>query len=72
MRAPRPSYRPEFPSTFLEQAEEIARHRTVPYQWRQRATLVLLLRDHPLGSNLCVGSPWPTSRHEPAKRWAHR
>jgi hypothetical protein len=51
MRGPLPSYRPEFPTTFLEQAEQIVRQRTVPYQWRQRATLVLLLHQQPLVSN---------------------
>jgi hypothetical protein len=39
MRGPLPSYRPEFPPTFLEQAEKIAWQRTVPYQMRQRGTL---------------------------------
>jgi ABC-type lipoprotein export system ATPase subunit len=52
MRGPLPSYRPAFPSTFLEQAEEIAQQRTVQYQLRQRATLVLLLQQHPLVSNV--------------------
>src|SRR4029453_4223761 len=52
MRGPLPSYRPEFPSTFLKQAEKIVRHRTVKYQLRQRATLVLLLDQQPLLSNV--------------------
>jgi hypothetical protein len=52
MRGPLPSCRPEFPSTFLEQAEKRARQRTVPYQVRQRATLVLLLHQQPLVSNI--------------------
>lgn len=51
MRGPLPSYRPEFPTTFWEQAEQIVRQRTVPYQWRQRATLVLLFHQQPLVSN---------------------
>jgi transposase len=51
MRGPLPSYRPEFPTTFLEQAEQVVRHRTVPYQRRQRAALVLLLHQQPLVSN---------------------
>lgn len=51
MRGPLPSYRPEFPTTFLEQAEQIVRQRTVPYQRRQRAALVLLLRQQPQVSN---------------------
>jgi transposase len=36
----------------LEQAEKIVRQRTVQYQLRQRATLVLLLQHQPLVSNL--------------------
>ena len=52
MRGPLPSYRPVFPSTFLEQAEKTAGQRAVPYQLRQRATLVLLLYHQPLVSNL--------------------
>jgi hypothetical protein len=51
MRGPLPSYRPEFPTTFLEQAEQMVRQRTVQYQWRQRATLVLLLHPQPRVSN---------------------
>jgi hypothetical protein len=51
MRGPLPSYRPAFPSTFLEQAAKIARQRTVAYQLWQRATLVLLLQHQPLVSN---------------------
>lgn len=51
MRGPLPSYRPMFPSTFLEQAEKIAGQRAVPYQLRQRATLVLLLHHQPLVSH---------------------
>ena len=46
MCGPLPSYRPEFPSTFLEQAAQMARQRTVPYQLRQRAALVLLWSHH--------------------------
>ena len=51
MHGPLPSYRPEFPLPFLEQAETIARQRTIPYQLRQRAALVLLLSQQPLVSN---------------------
>jgi hypothetical protein len=51
MRGPLPSYRPEFPPTFLEQAATIAQQRTVQYQLRQRATLVLLLHQQPCVSN---------------------
>ncbi len=52
MRGPLPSYRPEFPPTFLEQAAKIAQQRTGQYQLRQRATLVLLLHQQPLVSNI--------------------
>jgi Helix-turn-helix domain len=52
MRGPLPSYRPAFPTTFLEQAEQIVHQRTVQYQLRQRATLVLLLHQQPLVSNI--------------------
>ena len=52
MRGPLPSYCPTFPSTFLEQAEKIVRQRTVQYQLRQRATLVLLLQQQPRMSNI--------------------
>src|SRR5215510_10419504 len=52
MRGPLPSYRPAFPATFLEQAAQFVHQRTVQYQLRQRATLVLLLHQHPLVSNI--------------------
>ena len=52
MCGPLPSHRPVFPSTFLEAAEKSVRHRTVPYQLRQRAALVLLLSQQPLVSNI--------------------
>jgi hypothetical protein len=51
MYGPLPSYRPEFPPTFLVQAAKLAWQRTVPYQLRQRAALVLLLAQQPLVSN---------------------
>ena len=73
MRGPLPSYRPAFPSTFLEQAEEIARQKTVPYQLRQRATLVLLLHHQPLVSNLEAAQRiqlHPRSVQRWRRRWA--
>jgi Helix-turn-helix domain len=73
MRGPLPSYRPAFPSTFLEQAEEIARQRTVTYQLRQRATLVLLLHHQPLVSNLEAAQRiqlHPRSVQRWRRRWA--
>ena len=51
MRGPAPTYRPTFPSEFLAQAQKIVRQRTVRYQLRQRATLVLLFHEQPLVSN---------------------
>src|SRR5712691_1508616 len=51
MRGPFPSYRPACPPTFLAQAAKMAWQRTVPYQLRQRAALVLLLSQHALVSN---------------------
>jgi transposase len=71
MRGPLPSYRPEFPSTFLKQAEKIVRHRTVKYQLRQRATLVLLLEQQPLLSN--VEAAERVRLHlRSVQRWRHR
>ena len=55
-RGPLPSHRPVFPSTFLEEAEKIVRQRTVPYQLRQRAALVLLLSQQPLVSNIAAAT----------------
>ena len=52
MRGPLSSYCPEFPTTFLEQAEKVARQRTGQYQLWQRATLVLLLQHPPVVSNV--------------------
>src|SRR5437773_2517129 len=71
MRGPLPSYRPEFPSTFLEQAEKIAQQRTVQYQLRQRATLVLLLHQHPLVSNL-EAAEWVQLHLRSVQRWRRR
>src|SRR2546425_6929696 len=71
MRGPLPSYRPEFPSTFLKQAEKIVRHRIVKYQLRQRATLVLLLDQQPLLSN--VEAAERVRLHlRSVQRWRHR
>src|SRR5215471_4715955 len=71
MRGPLPSYRPEFPSTFLKQAEKIVRHRTVKYQLRQRATLVLPLDQQPLLSN--VEAAERVRLHlRSVQRWRHR
>ncbi len=71
MCGPLPSYRPEFPSTFLEQAEQIARQRTVPYQLRQRAALVLLLSHQPLVSN-SEAAQRVQLHPRSVRRWRHR
>jgi Homeodomain-like domain len=71
MCGPLPSYRPEFPSTFLEQAEQIARQRTVPYQLRQRAALVLLLSHQPLVSN-SEAAQQVQLHPRSVRRWRHR
>ena len=71
MPGPLPNYRPEFPSTFLAQAEKMTRQRTVKYQLRQRATLVLLLHQQPLWSHIAVAeriSLHPRS----VQRWRRR
>jgi hypothetical protein len=52
MPGPSPIYRPDFPADFVEQAQRISQQRTVAYQLRQRARLVLLLRADPLVSNV--------------------
>ena len=73
MRGPLPSYRPMFPSTFLEQAAKIVRQRTVPYQLRQRAALVLLLPHQPLVSNIEAAQQvqlHPCSVQRWRRRWA--
>lgn len=51
MCGPAPSYRPHFPPDFVAQAQRIVRQRTVGHHLWQRATLVLLLHEHPLVSN---------------------
>jgi hypothetical protein len=71
MRGPLPSYRPEFPPPFLEQAEKIAWQRTVPYQLRQRAVLGLLLSQQPLVSN-SEAAQRVQLHPRSVRRWRHR
>lgn len=71
MRGPLPSYRPEFPATFFEQAQEIARQRTVKYQLRQRATLVVLLQQQPFLSNI-EAAQWVQLHPRSVQRWRRR
>jgi len=55
----------------LEEAEKMVRQRTVPYQLRQRAALVLLLSQQPLVSNIAAATP--VQRHACAvQRWRRR
>jgi hypothetical protein len=51
MPGPRPFFRPDFPPAFLAGAQAVMRRRTVRFQLRQRASLVLLLSQQPLLSN---------------------
>jgi Homeodomain-like domain len=74
MPGPAPLYHPVFPPDFLEQAEQLVRQRTIPYQLRQRATLVLLLHQQPLLSNPQAGAQvhlHPNSVRLWRRRWAN-
>jgi len=55
MSGPLPAYRPSFPPDFVATASRLARHRTIRFQLRQRATLVLLLHAQPALSNVEAG-----------------
>jgi hypothetical protein len=56
MSGPAPAYQPVFPPAFLEQAERLVRQRTVAFQLRQRANLVLLLHQQPLLPNTAAAA----------------
>ena len=56
MPGPLPAYRPRFPADFLQQARLALRRRTVRFQSRQRARLVLLLHEQPHLSNVAAGA----------------
>lgn len=74
MRGPAPTYRPNFPPDFLEQAQKIVRQRTVQYYRWQRATLVLLLHTQPLLSNSAAAAQvhlHPNSVRLWRQRWAN-
>src|SRR4051794_24437617 len=51
MSGPLPLYRPLFPTAVVEHAQSLVRQRTVAYQLRPRAQLVLLFEADPLLSN---------------------
>ena len=74
MPGPSPAYRPNFPDDLVEQARGIVRQRTVAYQLRQRATLVLLLQADPLLSNVKAATEvhlHPNAVRYWRRRWAH-
>jgi transposase len=73
MPGPPPSYCPDFPSDFLDQARGVVRRRTVRYQLRQRAELVLLLHRQPTLPNTEAAARvrlHPNSVRAWRKRWA--
>ena len=73
MPGPRPFFRPEFPPDFLARAQAVLRRRTVRFQLRQRASLVLLLHQQPLLSNPEAAARvqlHPNSVRAWRKRWA--
>jgi transposase len=73
MPGPPPSYRPDFPPDFLDQARDVVRRRTARYQLRQRAELVLLLYRQPLLPNTEAAARvrlHPNSVRAWRKRWA--
>jgi hypothetical protein len=55
MPGPPPAFRPRFPADFLQQARQLVRRRSVRFQLRQRASLVLLLDQQPALSNVEAG-----------------
>jgi hypothetical protein len=72
MPGPLPTFRPEFPEDFVEQARRIGRQRVVPFQIRQRAKLVVLLYETPYMSNAAAGRQvelHPESVRQWRRRW---
>lgn len=72
MSGPLPAYRPVFPPDFLSLARQTVRRRTVRFQLRQRATLVLLLHEQPSLSNVAAGQQidlHPDSVRHWRRRW---
>ena len=73
MPGPAPVYRPVFPPAFLEQAERLVHQRTVAFQLRQRANVVLLFHHQPLVSNTAAAAQvqlHPNSVRLWRQRWA--
>ena len=71
MSGPSPTYRPCFPWAFLEQARQMVRQRTIKFQLRQRAVLVLLLHEQPLLSNVEAGR-WAQLHPDSVRHWRRR
>src|SRR5262249_3962498 len=73
MPGPLPAYRPDFPPEFLDQARVVLRRRTVRYQLRQRAELVVLLHRRPTLRNTEAAARvrlHPNSVRAWRRRWA--
>lgn len=73
MSGPPPAFRPVFPSDFLAQAQQAVARRTIRFQLRQRAQLVLLLHQRPRLSNVEAGARiglHPDSVRHWRRRWA--
>ena len=73
MPGPLPAHRPDFPPEFLDQTRAVLRRRTVRYQLRQRAELVVLLHRRPTLRNTEAAARvrlHPNSVRAWRKRWA--
>lgn len=71
MPGPSPTYRPCFPLAFLAQARQMIRQRTIKFQLRQRAVLVILLHEQPLLSNVEAGR-WAQLHPDSVRHWRRR
>jgi transposase len=70
---PAPRYRPAFPDEFLAEARRLVAARTAAFHLRQRASLVLLLHQHPSLSNVAAAARidlHPNSVRLWRRRWA--
>ena len=75
MPGPLPAYRPAFPAAFVVQCQQVVTRRTVKYQLRQRASLVLLFQARPLLSHAEAAARvglHPDSVRHWRQRWAQR
>ena len=73
MPGPSPHYRPDFPDDFLAEARRLVAARTAASHLRQRARLVLLLREHPSASNVDIAASLglhPNCVRRWRRRWA--